>query len=86
MINQNNTKDEIIKIVDKEDNFVRNATRKEMRLNNLTHRSTSIFIKKADKFLVQKRSVMKEFCPGYLDLCVGGIVAAGEDDITEVKY
>jgi isopentenyldiphosphate isomerase len=84
MINQNNTKDEMIIIVDRDDNFVRNTTRKEMRLNNLIHRSTAIFIKKGNKFLVQKRSMMKEFCPGYLDLCVGGVVSANEDNITEV--
>lgn len=84
MINQNNTKDEMIIIVDKNDNFVKNATRKKMRLNNLTHRATAIFIRKNDKFLVQKRSNLKEFCPGFLDLCVGGVVSEGEDDITKV--
>jgi isopentenyldiphosphate isomerase len=84
MINQNNTKDEMVIIVDKDDNFVHNASRKEMRLNNLIHRSTAIFIKKEKKFLVQKRSIMKEFCPGYLDLCVGGVVSAGEENINDV--
>jgi isopentenyldiphosphate isomerase len=84
MINQSNTKDEMVIIVDKDDNFVKVANRKEMRLKNLTHRSTSIFVNKGDKFLVQKRSMMKEFCPGFLDLTVGGVVAEGEDNITEV--
>jgi isopentenyldiphosphate isomerase len=85
MIALENTKDELIIIVDQDDNYIKDASRKEMRQNNLTHRATSIFVQNNKKqILIQKRSEKKEFCPGYYDLCFGGIVSAGENDINEV--
>jgi hypothetical protein len=40
---------------------------------------------KRGKFLVQKRSKFKEYCPSYLDLVIGGVVSTGEDDMLKVK-
>ena len=81
----NNTKNELIVIVDKDDNVIGSSTRKEMREVNSIHRVTSIFIKnpKSEKFTIQIRSLNKEYCPGYLDLVTGGIISYGEDDIHE---
>jgi hypothetical protein len=42
----NNTKDEIIVVVDEEDNVVGEANRKEMRQRNIPHRSTGILVLK----------------------------------------
>jgi isopentenyl-diphosphate delta-isomerase type 1 len=87
MLSIENTKDELIIIVDEKDNFIKTASRREMRANNLTHRATSIFVLNKEKeFLIQKRSEKKEFCPGYYDLNFGGVVGAGEDDIKQVYY
>jgi isopentenyldiphosphate isomerase len=39
-----NTKEEIVVVVNEQDEVIGESTRKEMRKNNLIHRSTSIFI------------------------------------------
>ena len=75
-----NTKDEIIGVFDENDNYIKGAPRKEVRKNNLIHRATNIFvINSQNKILVQTRSMLKEYCPGYLDLVVGGMVGDKED-------
>lgn len=75
-----NTKNELIGIFDENDNYVRAATRKEMRKDNLIHRASDIFvINHEGKFLVQTRAKTKEYCPGYLDLVVGGVSGDKED-------
>ena len=86
MIVQSNTKDEMIIIVDKNDNPLYSISRKEMRMKNLTHRATAIFVNRDDKFLIHKRSNLKEFCPSYLDLCFGGVVGENENDLLLVKF
>ena len=75
-----NTKNEIIGIYDENDNYVRKDTRKNMRKNNLIHRCTDIVVLNTKgEILVQTRSLTKEYCPGYLDAVVGGVVGDGED-------
>ena len=75
-----NTKSEIIGIYDENDNYVRKDTRKNMRANNLIHRCTDIVVLNSKgEILVQTRSLIKEYCPGYLDAVVGGVVGDGED-------
>ena len=52
------------------------------REENLWHRSTSIFvINQTKKFIVQKRSLQKDYCPGFIDLAAGGVI--GADDMDE---
>ena len=61
--------------------------RHEMRRHNLWHRATYVVVKHqaehvgqhADSYiLVQKRSPVKDYCPGKLDATPGGVVADGE--------
>ena len=79
-IELNNTKNEIIGIYDENDNYIRKDTRKNMRKNNLIHRCTDIVVVNSkNEILVQTRSTKKEYCPGYLDAVVGGVVGDGED-------
>jgi isopentenyldiphosphate isomerase len=79
-IELNNTKSEIIGIFDENDNYVGNDTRKNMRKNNLIHRCTDIVvINHNSEILVQTRSIKKEYCPGYLDAVVGGVVGDKEN-------
>ena len=74
-----NTKNEIIGIYDENDNFIRKDTRKNMRKNNLIHRCTDIVVMNSkNEILVQTRSLKKEYCPGYLESVVGGVVGDGE--------
>ena len=75
-----NTKNEIIGIFDENDNYVRKDTRKNMRANNLIHRCTDIVVMNPkNEILVQTRSLKKEYCPGYLEAVIGGVVGDGED-------
>lgn len=37
------------------------------------------------KYIVQRRTLNKDYCPGYLDIPTGGVIAAGED-IVESAY
>jgi 8-oxo-dGTP pyrophosphatase MutT (NUDIX family) len=32
------------------------------------------------EFIIQKRSMQKDYCPGYLDLTAGGVVGMNEDE------
>ena len=75
-----NTKSEIIGIYDENDNYVGKDTRKNMRKNNLIHRSTDIVVLNDNgEILVQTRALTKEYCPGFLEGVVGGVVGDGED-------
>ena len=75
-----NTKSEIIGIYDENDNYIGKDTRKNMRKNNLIHRCTDIAVlNPKGEILVQTRALIKEYCPGYLDAVVGGVVGDGED-------
>ena len=70
-----NTKDEIIRIYNEDDIYQGNDTRKNMRKNNLIHRCTDIVVcNSKGEILVQKRALTKEYCPGYLDAVIGGVV------------
>ena len=85
-IELNNTKNEIVGIFDKNDNYIGKATRKEMRSKNLIHRATDIVVlNQKNEILVQTRSMKKEYCPGYLDATVGGVVGDGEDVYLSAK-
>ena len=56
--------------------------RSEVRSKNLWHRASYIFVldRLTDKFVIQKRTLLKDYCPGYFDIVTGGVVGAGEDD------
>ena len=61
-------------------------SRAEMRLHRLWHRATYMVIRDdrqnenddPDYFLVQKRSNIKDYCPGKYDISPGGVVGFGE--------
>ena len=61
-------------------NNSKSIVRADMRLGNLCHRSTYIFvIRPSDgKLFVQRRSLIKDYCPGYLECVAGGVVGKGE--------
>jgi pyrimidine 5'-nucleotidase len=61
-------------------------TRREMRLNNLWHRASYVILRtgsteKDIQLLVQKRSNLKDYCPGRLDPTPGGVVGFGESTL-----
>jgi hypothetical protein len=64
---------EVIEIVDEQNNVLTPTTRAEMRANHLIHRATYAFIRTSGNyFYVQKRSRLKDYCPGCLDPTPGG--------------
>ena len=71
-------------VVDENNQVIGSAKRKEVRQKNLWHRASYIFVyEKKDGhtfILVQKRSLKKDYCPGYYDLANGGVVGADELD------
>ena len=71
---------EWVDIVDEQNQAIAQATRAEMRKKVLRHRACYIVVHNgADKILVQKRTEIKDFYPGWLDACAGGVVQHGED-------
>lgn len=74
------SRDELVDVVDAEDRVLRQASRAEMRRANLLHRAVYILVRNSNGDLfVHRRTTSKDVYPGYWDVTVGGVVAAGED-------
>lgn len=70
---------ELIEIVDENNLILKPRLRFEMRRDKLIHRATYAFIRNScNYYYVQKRSSLKDYCPGFFDPTPGGVVAAGE--------
>jgi isopentenyldiphosphate isomerase len=70
---------ELIEIVDENNNVLTPKLRFEMRRDKLIHRATYALVRTPGNYLyVQKRSMIKDYCPGFFDPTPGGVVAAGE--------
>ena len=76
------SKDELIGIVNPEDEYNGQvAPRSEVVGKNMWHRTTSILVmNERGQYLVSKRSSLKDYCPGYHDICFGGVVNNAEMD------
>jgi len=73
------SKDELVAIVDTDNRVVGQASRSEMRRQNLTHRATYILVfNKKGEIFVQKRTMIKDIYPGFFDIAAGGVVQHGE--------
>ncbi|MBI3786609.1 MAG: NUDIX domain-containing protein [Deltaproteobacteria bacterium] len=71
--------DELLDVVDEHDRVLTQATRQEVRRQNLRHRCAYIFVFNTDgQIFVHQRTLRKDVFPGYWDVTVGGVVAAGE--------
>ena len=71
--------EEKVCIVDAKNNVVGAAPRGQMRAQVLPHRATFIFVRRSTgELVVQKRSTLKDFCPGFYDVATGGVVGEGE--------
>lgn len=70
---------EWVDVVDEQDRVIGVAERARVRRENLRHRASYILVlDDADRILVQRRTLGKDFCPGMLDACAGGVVTQGE--------
>jgi isopentenyldiphosphate isomerase len=71
---------ELVDVVDVHDRVLRQATRAEMRRDNLLHRAVYVLVRNsAGDFFVHRRTTTKDVYPGHWDVTVGGVVGAGED-------
>jgi len=65
--------------VDAQNQVLMAVPRSRMRREVLCHRATYIFIEDRQGHLyVQRRTQLKDYCPGMLDACCGGVVQTGE--------
>lgn len=70
---------EWVDVVDADNRVVGVAERARVRRENLCHRASYILVlDEAERILVQRRTLSKDFCPGMLDACAGGVVTTGE--------
>jgi isopentenyldiphosphate isomerase len=78
--------EEWVDVVDEHDHVVAQATRAEVRRRNLWHRAVYVLVfNAAGQLFVHRRTVSKDVFPGYWDLTVGGVLAAGEDYDTAAR-
>lgn len=71
---------ELVEIVNEMNEVIRVVDRSVMRKERLPHRATYVALcDRQGRFLVEVRTLSKDYAPGLLDACVGGVVTAGED-------
>jgi isopentenyldiphosphate isomerase len=75
----NDGREELVDIVDSDDRVVDTVPRSVMRRDVLRHRAVFILVRdSAGLVLVHRRSADKDLWPGWWDIAIGGVVAAGE--------
>ncbi len=71
---------ELVDIVDDNDNVIDTVERHIMREKHLPHRASYIAVcDKSGRFVVEVRTLTKDYAPGLFDACVGGVLQHGED-------
>lgn len=77
---------ELVDIVNEQDEVVAVVPRQVMRQKMLPHRASYIVVQDAaERFLVEIRTLNKDYAPGMFDACVGGVVQAGEDPLLSAQ-
>ena len=73
------TGSERVDLVDEHDRVLGVVSRAEMRADRLLHRCVFVAVQHPDgRLLIHRRSDHKDVWPGWFDIAVGGVVAAGE--------
>lgn len=74
--------EEMVDIVNEQDEVIKVVPRHVMRKEHLSHRATYTVVMNSQKrILVEIRTLSKDYAPGLLDACVGGVVQSGEDPV-----
>ncbi|MDX7988465.1 NUDIX hydrolase YfcD [Xenorhabdus sp. 12] len=77
---------EWVDIVNENNEVIAQASRQQMRAQNLRHRATYIVVHDGmGKILVQHRTETKDFYPGKLDATAGGVVIMGENLLSAAR-
>lgn len=78
--------EELVDIVNARNEVVKTVPRSEMRRERLPHRASYIACRNAEgRFLIEVRTLCKDYAPGLLDACIGGVVQAGEDPLLSAR-
>ncbi|MDE9519248.1 NUDIX hydrolase YfcD [Xenorhabdus bovienii] len=86
MVQEKSAGIEWIDIVNEGNEVIAQATRQQMRSQNLRHRATYIVVHDGmGKILVQHRTETKDFYPGRLDATAGGVVMVGENMLDSAR-
>jgi isopentenyldiphosphate isomerase len=71
--------DELVDVIDGLGNTIAIVTRREMRLKRLPHRCVYVLVFNArGDLFIHLRTATKDVYPSHWDVCVGGVLAAGE--------
>ncbi|HZZ76956.1 MAG TPA: NUDIX domain-containing protein [Gemmataceae bacterium] len=74
-----NPADELVDVIDEAGNTVGVVTRRQMREQRLPHRCTYVLVfNSAGELFLHLRTATKDVFPGHWDVCIGGVLAAGE--------
>ncbi len=77
---------EWVDIVDEQNEAIAQSSRQQMRAERLRHRATYIVVHDGmGKILVQRRTEIKDFYPGWLDATAGGVVQSGENVLDSAR-
>lgn len=72
--------DELVDVVDNNNTVVDTVTRAYMREHKLAHRASYVVCAdRQGRFLIEVRTLQKDYAPGLFDACVGGVMQHGED-------
>jgi len=77
---------EWVDIVNEQNEVIAQSSRQQMRAQRLRHRATYIVVHDGmGKILVQRRTDIKDFYPGWLDATAGGVVQSGENVLAAAR-
>jgi isopentenyldiphosphate isomerase len=78
--------DELVDVIDDVGDTIAVVTRREMRARRLPHRCTYVLVFNArGELFIHQRTSTKDVYPSYWDVCIGGVLAAGESFNDGVK-
>lgn len=81
-----NPTDELVDVIDDAGNTIAVVTRREMRAKRLPHRCTYVLVfNSRGELFIHQRTATKDVYPSYWDVCIGGVLAAGESFVQGVR-
>ena len=77
---------ELVDVVNEDDQVIATVERCEMRKRHLPHRASYIAVIDGNgRFLVEVRTMNKDYAPGLFDACVGGVMQHAEVPLDAAK-
>lgn len=84
--NPPNSQIEWVDMLNNQGNVIGSMTRSAMRIHKLLHKATYLIVHDINnQILIQKRTLIKDYYPGYLDAAAGGVVQSDEDWMLSIK-